>query len=255
MKENRKLALGGIALAISSVLLLGVGAAVLDQGSVSVDDPENQTIAVDADFSYAEDLTVDLVQDGTTVRTETITGTAGYENTSTMDLTGIQSGTFDLNITSTDDTNVSLQETRMETTRQTGINITENDTLLVDVEFDAVETTTALVEIEDETGSTVNSTTLTFDPIEASDGSGIITEEYTADRDLGNVTVHVTTSEIWGHESVYVTDERTTSGGGAGTVDGKDLVGYLGSLGPVEYIWIVVGAFSVLTSFYIMREV
>jgi hypothetical protein len=253
-KIDKHMLIAAGALLALSVVLIGVGSAVLTDGEVAAPDPENETVAVDAEFSGgttgdpSEDMTVELSRDGTVIRSDTITGQVGAVNTSEVSLTGLSAGPMDLNVTTTDDTNVDLVETRMETTRQTGINIIENDTLLVDVQFDAAETTNATVEIEDETGTVVNTTELSFDPIEAEDGSGIETVEIEASSDLGNVTVHVTTTSIYGYDGVYVSKGSTTGGGGGGAGGGQNLIDWFTGLSPLNKAYVVGGLFSAFST-------
>jgi hypothetical protein len=240
--------------AVAVLLIIGSAAAVLTEGNVSAQDPENETIAVDADFSYSEDLTLNLTRDGTLIRSETITGTTGYENTSEMALTGLSSDSYNLSVDSTNDANVTIVETRMETTRSTRINLTENDTVLVDVEFDAIEETNATVEIVDETGSVVNSTDLTFSPIAAEDGSGLETVEYEAGSDHGNITVNVETSEIWGYEGVYVERGGTTGGGGGAGGSGGDPVGWFTSLSQLNQFFLGMAGLSLVSTVFLIRR-
>ena len=250
------LGLSALLAAVAVLLIVGSAAAALTDGNVTAEDPENETIAVDADFSYSEDLTLDLTRDGTLIRSETITGQQGYVNTSEMALTGLSSDSYNLTVSTTNDANVTLVETRMETTRSTGINLTENDSVIVDVEFDAIEETNATVEIVDETGSVVNSTDLKFSPIAAEDGSGIETVEYEAASDHGNITVNVETSEIWGHEGVYVErgDATTGGGGGAGGGSGGDPVEWFKGLSQLNQFFLGMAGLSLLSTVFLIRR-
>ena len=249
------LGLSALLAAVAVLLIVGSAAAVLTEGNVSAQDPENETIAVDADFSYSEDLTLNLTRDGTVIRSETITGQQGYTNTSEMALTGLSSDSYNLSVESTNDANVTVLETRMETTRSTGINLTQNDTVLVDVEFDAIEETNATVEIVDETGTVVNSTNLTFDPIAAEDGSGIETVEYEASADHGNITVNVETSEIWGYETVYVErGDATTGGGGGAGGSGGDPIEWFVGLSQLNQFFIGMAGLSLVSTVILIRR-
>lgn len=251
------LGLSALLAAVAVLLVVGSAAAVLTEGNVTAQDPENETIAVDADFSgsTSEDLTLNLTRDGTVIRSETITGSPGESKTSEMALTGLLSNSYNLSVESTNDANVDVVETRMETTRSTGIKLTENDTVLVDVEFDAVEETNATVEIVDETGTVVNSTKLNFSPIAAEDGSGIKTVEYQAPADHGNITVNVETSEIWGYEGVYVErgDAPTAGGGGAGG-SGGDPVEWFKSLSQLNQFFLGMAGLSLVSTVFLIRR-
>jgi hypothetical protein len=250
------LGLSALLAAVAVLLIVGSAAAMLTEGNVTAQDPENETIAVDADFSYSEDMTVELTRDGTVIRSETITGQQGYTNTSEMPLTGLSSDSYNLSVSTTNDANVTLVETRMETTRSTGINLTENDTVLVDVEFDAVEETNATVEIVDETGTAVNSTDLTFSPIAAEDGSGLETVEYEATADHGNITVNVETSEIWGYEGVYVEagDATTGGGGGAGGGSSGNPVEWFRGLSQLNQFFLGMAGVSLVSTVFLIRR-
>jgi hypothetical protein len=250
------LGLSALLAAVAVLLIVGSAAAMLTEGNVTAQDPENETIAVDADFSYSEDLTLNLTRDGTLIRSETITGQQGYTNTSEMPLTGLSSDSYNFTVESTNDANVTLLETRMETTRSTGINLSENDTVLVDVEFDAVEETNATVEIVDEAGTVVNSTDLTFSPIAAEDGSGLETVEYEAQSNHGNITVNVETSEIWGYEGVYVGRGDATTGGGGGAGEGSNgnPVEWFKSLSQLNQFFLGMAGLSLVSTVVLIRR-
>jgi len=257
MRKIDRWTLGASALllAISAALVIGSAAAVLTDGNVTAQDPENETIAVDADFSGSQDLTLNLTSDGTPIRSETISGAAGESKTSEMPLTGLSSDSYNLAVESTNDADVDVVETRMETTRSTGIELTENDSVLVDVDFSAVEETNATVEIVDETGTVVNSTKLNFSPIAAEDGSGIETVEYEAGSDHGNITVNVETSEIWGYEGVYIErgDAATGGGGGAGG-SGEDPVEWFKGLSQLNQFFLGMAGLSLLSTVFLIRR-
>jgi hypothetical protein len=109
--------------------------------------------------------------------------------------------------------------------------MTANETYTVDVEFDAVETTDATVEYIDDTGTVLNSTTLTFDPIDYEDGTGIMTAEFTPTTDYNYTDIRVTTDNAYGYEAVYVFDDSgTVAGGGFLGASNQQVMGFLALL-------------------------
>jgi hypothetical protein len=229
MNGHNSLLTGVLLLSIAAVLLGGVATATLSGGSVTVTDPANESVQVDADFSGPADLTLTVSQDGTDVRTETISGTAGTSKTAKLDFQGLATGDFSLSINATDESNVTVSEPRMVTTRNAALNVTANETAYVDVFFDATASTNATVELTDSSGSTLNTSTLTFDPVEASDGTGAETLEWQSDADHGEVTVTVETTPAYGYDGMQVSTDGGSLGGVGGFID-SSLGGFSGDL-------------------------
>jgi len=146
-------------------------------------------------------------------------------------MTGLAAGYLNLSVEGADESNVTLAETRMVTEQVDALNMTANETYSVDVEFDAVETTNATVEYIDDTGTVLNSTTLTFDPIDYEDGMGVMTAEYTPTTDYNYTDVRVTTENAYGYEAVYVIDDSgTVAGGGFLGASNQQVLGFLALL-------------------------
>ncbi|WP_436934988.1 hypothetical protein [Halovenus marina] len=215
--------LAGLAALFALVMAVfsgGAGAQMLDT-NISVDQPDNQQLEVDVSFSGDTSVDVNLTSDGSVVESTTVSGTSGQTQTGTLDLTGVSAGDYSLVVT--DDASASLSETRMITTQTNALNVSQNDTVAVDVEFDATETTTATVEWQQNTSS--NTTTINFDPVEYEDGSGMKTVKWDAGED-GPVNVTVTTSPAAGYEAMWVSDDSGFLGGG----------GIIGGAGQTELV-------------------
>lgn len=216
------LKIGGIALLTLAVSLFAFGAAsaALSDGSVTVADPANETVEVDADFSDQADVDLSLTQDGDDVRSETVSGSAGDNETAQMDFTGLASGDFNLSVDASDEANVTVSEPRMVTTRNEALNVTENETVEIGVLFDAETMSSADVEISDSNGDSLNSSTIDFDPVESDGGTGTETLEWEATAD-GEIDVTVDTDNAYAYDGLYVsTDDGFLPGGGAGFIGG-----------------------------------
>lgn len=222
---RRFLALLVAALAVGVVALgltLGGASAQLADGNITLDQPDNQQVEVDVSATGAADVTAELTNDGSVVADETISVADGDNDTLTLDTTGLASGEVALNVTADDETVVEVDETRVVTEMTDALEANENDTVAVDVEFDATETTTADVTISDN-GTDLNSTTLEFDPIDYEDGSGMLTHEYEVSQDYGNVNATVETAPASGYEGAWVSvDDDSGFLGGGGIIAGAE---------------------------------
>lgn len=226
--------LGFLLVLLGLVLLVAVfgfalatsASAAMYEGNVTADQPDNQTVEVDVDFSADTTVDAELVRDGSTVVETTIDGADGVE-TGELDLTGLGTGEFELVVS--DDADATLAETRMVTYQEAAVNATQNETILVDVEFAADELTEAHVQFEQ--GTETNATTLEFDPVEAEDGQGIETAEWDAETD-GYVDVTVETEPATSYEAMWVSIDSGFFGG-SGIVAGASRNQILGFLAVV----------------------
>jgi len=222
-------------LAVGLLAAVGIGSAVLTEGTISADQPDNQDLKVDLQYSgNGTTVDVNLSKDGSVVESvtdsNTTTGTTALQ-TATVDMTGLAAGYFNLSVEAADESNVTVAETRIVTEQTDALNMTANETYTVDVEFDAVETTNATVEFVDDTGTVLNSTELSFDPIDYEDGSGIMSAEYEPSSDYNFTDVRVTTTNAYGYEAVYVTDPGTgVAGGGLFGASSHQVLGFLALL-------------------------
>ena len=228
--KHKLLAVVGTILAISGVVLvIGGASAVLSDGTVTSDQPENQTVEVDLDFSGGG-TTVDanLTRDGTVVQSETVTETTDTTTTATLPLTGLDEGDFSLDVTGADESNVTVTDTRMVTEQSDVLNVSANDSVAVDAGFDADQVTNATVTITDDTGTVQRDEEVSFDPVEAEGGTGYKTVEWTPSSDYGNVTVTIETAPVFGHDAVYSVIE-SDSGGTGGIIGGAgqtEMIGF-----------------------------
>jgi len=218
----------GLLLIAGLVVAIGAATAILTNGTVTSDQPENQTVEVDMDFSGAATADVEIVRDGTVVQSDSVTGASGESHTVSVPMTGLASGDFELNVTADDETVVDVTETRMVTEQADVLDVTENDSVAVDVGFDAQEVTNASVTITSDTGTTLRDETVSFDPIEYEGGTGYKTVEWTPSSNYENVTVTVETSPVYGHDAVYsvIDGDGGATGGLIGGAGRTEMIGF-----------------------------
>ena len=218
----------GLLLIAGLVVAIGAAAAILTNGTVTSDQPENQTVEVDMDFSGAATADVEIVRDGTVVQSDSVTGASGESHTVSVPMTGLAEGDFSLNVTGSDESNVSVADTRMVTEQTEVLDVTENDTVAVDVGFDAQEVTNASVTITSDTGTTLRDETVSFDPIEYEGGTGYKTVEWTPSSNYENVTVTVETGPVYGHDAVYsvIDGNDGATGGVIGGAGRTEMIGF-----------------------------
>ena len=218
----------GLLLIAGALLAIGAASAILSSGTVTSDQPENQTVEVDMDFSGAATADVEIVSDGTVVQSDSVTGASGESHTVSVPMTGLASGDFELNVTADDETVVDVTETRMVTEQTDVLDVTENDTVAVDVGFDAEAVTNASVTIIDDSGTTQRDETVSFDPIEYENGDGYKTVEWTPSSNYENVSVTVETNPVYGHDAVYsvVESNEGATGGILGGASDTEMIGF-----------------------------
>ena len=232
--KHKARAAGLCAVLLLALLAIGGVTAVLTADTISADQPDNQQLEVDLNYSDGgTTVDVNLSTDGSVVAstTDSASSTTASPQTATVDMTGLAAGYLNLSVEGADETNVTLTETRMVTEQVDALNMTANETYTVDVEFDAVGQTNATVEWLDDSGTVINSSTLEFDPIDFEDGTGIMTAEYTPSSDHNFTDVRVTTDNAYGYEAVYVTDLGTgVAGGGFLGATNQQVLGFLALL-------------------------
>jgi len=180
--------------------------------NITADQPDNQTVEVNVSFAADTEATANLTKDDATVVSETVSGTAGTNQTATLDMTGLSDGTYGLTVDSPDSANVTVEDTVLVTEQIAALNATDNETVAVDVEFDADQVTNATVTFEQ--GTDTNVSTIQFDPVAADDGTGIETVTYETNR-TGDVNVTVETSPASGYAATWVSGESDSAFGGA----------------------------------------
>jgi len=224
---RHKTQLLALLVAILAVIGAGIGAATLTDDSVSLDQPDNQHVEVDLDYSGDATTTVNLSKDGTTVLSAT--NTSSTVGNVSIDTTGLDTGDYNLSVTADDESNVSIDETRIVTEQTDVWNMTANETYTVDVYYDAQQVTNATVEFLDDSGTVLNSTTLSFDPVEYADGSGVLTAEFTPSSDYNFTDVRVATDPASGYDSMFTVDlGGIVGGGGSGGLFGASSEQVLG---------------------------
>lgn len=220
MTRTKSLGKVVLALALVGVLgfaLIGAGSAILPTTQISADQPDSQEIDVTANFSSQGNVTAQIVSDGTTVESTTISGSSGTV-TGTLDLTGLQTG--DYNFSVSDHQNATLESTTMRTTVTQAVNATKNETVEALVDYSASEMVASTVTFEQ--GTNTASENLVFDPVDFADGTGTKTANYTAPG-TGYVNVTVETVSADGYESVSVGfEDEAILGGLTGSGDLSD---------------------------------
>jgi hypothetical protein len=219
----------GLLLIAGLVVAIGAATAILTSGTVTSDQPQNQTVEVDLEFiDGGTTADVELSRDGTVVQSETVTESTATTTTASLPLTGLAEGDFSLDVTGADESNVSVADTRMVTKQTEVLDVNENDSVAVDVGFDAQEVTNASVAITSDTGTTLRDETVSFDPIEFEGGTGYKTVEWTPSSNYENVTVTVETSPVYGHDAVYsvIDGDGGATGGVIGGAGRTEMIGF-----------------------------
>jgi hypothetical protein len=216
MKGKRTLGLVLAGLAVLLAVGFGAAGAALVDTPVNIDEPDNQQVEVDVSFSGSADATANLTSGGTEVVSQTVSGADGDTKTITLDLDGLAATEMNLHVSATDESNVTVDQTRLVTERDSQIDVVENDTVYVDVEYDSDEMVNSTVEFRND-GVVLNSTDLTFDPVDFEDGSGMKTAEWESGSDYSAVNVTVSTYPASGQETIFVStsdDSDAIFGGG-----------------------------------------
>jgi len=215
MKHNKTyMAILTAALVVGIGAVIGSAGAVLVDETVSLDDPGNQTVEASVDFSGSTDATMNLSRSGTTVKSTTDSGSSGDTKTLSINGTGLDTGEYNLTVSASDESSTTLNETRLETSRTDVVEVseTQNETVVVDVAFAHDSTANATVSIKDSTGSEVNSSTISYDPVAASGGTDLLTTRYDTSGETvdGNLTVDITTVPAAANDESFVSLDKSS---------------------------------------------
>jgi hypothetical protein len=218
------IAFAGVMLAVLlSVGLLSTGAvAEVDSTTITTDDPANETVEVSLDFNGSTDATVELSNGSGTVASQTLSGTSGDTLTPTLDPSDASAGeTLDLNVTATDESVVSMNESMITRTETVEVSDAGNETLAVDVDFSGDQNASATVTVLDSNGSTVASDTLEY----TDSGGATLTAEFNSSdglEDNATYTVSVESADLSAYDGVSA--ESTDASGlfGGGMIAGQD---------------------------------
>jgi len=180
--------------------------------NVTADQPDNQTVEVDFDFADSTNATVDLVSDGNVITSDEVAGTAGDTITASVNLTGLVTGEYQIQTSSPEPTNVTVNSTRMAVSQYPALNVSANETVSVDLGFNAEDHTNATVRFVRD-GTELYNETVAFDPVQFEGGSGVKTVSYEAESS-GDVDVEIAVApaESYGSTSVSYDTSSSVSG-------------------------------------------
>ena len=212
--SRKTLISGGIALLtailISSFVAVGgVSAGETAKGSFEIDHPDEQTAEWDLNFSGAADTTIEIYSDdGSVLKSQTVNGTSGQTETVSMDLDGLDQQSVDWSLmtaTSGGESNVSLQDSRMNISMQDEVTIRASDgssseTVTTDVRLSGLSGTVS-VELVNSSGAVVGEETISFDS-----SDDMVTSEITVDRPESGettLTTNVSVTPLNAYESSY----------------------------------------------------
>jgi len=217
--------IGTLAIAMLAVVGLTItGAAAVASQDVTIDDPSNDTVEVDVDFSSAVDGTVELINSsGSVVDSETISGSA--DATETFSVNASTAGDYSLNLTTTgSDSDVAINETRLIAERSVSVTDADNETVYVDLAFQGDSSATADIVLATDAGTTIDSRTVDYDgtsenatqTVEIDDSDGLLNDDY-------NLTATISSASAY--ESAYASVNDPSSGGlfAGGEILGQDM--------------------------------
>lgn len=204
-------------------------------GNVTGHDPDNQTVGIDV--SIAEDGTegtLALERDDDTVASHDFSGDNDETRNVQIPMTGLATDEFEL-VANASAGSFEVDHTRMITDHHDVFNATENQTVEVDVEFDASDYSEATVLFEQGTES--NETVLEFDPVDYEDGSGLLTAEWDAETD-GYVDVTVETEPADSYEASWAAQGGGLFGGpGLFGASSTQILGFLAVVGALLFAY------------------
>lgn len=232
-QHKHKIGLLVAALALAAVVLVASMGAVATpyEGNITAQNPDEQAVEVDVSFSGDTDVTAELSRDGSVLADETVSGIDGDSETIAFELTGYAAGEFELDVTATDDSLATVDDTRLVAEKEAMLDVEENETVLVDVEFDADEQSEAVVTLTND-GVQLNQSTIEFDPVKFEDGTGIKTTEWDADGNYSALNATIETSPAASHSEAWVSVDSGVFGG-SGIVAGASRNQILGFLAVV----------------------
>lgn len=224
METNTKL-IGTLAtLMLATLAIVGLtatGGAAVATEQVTIDDPVNDTVEVDVDYSSAVDATVELVDDsGTVVDSQTISGSAN--TTETFTVSASEAGDYSVNLTTTGtDSDVTISETRLIAERAVSVTDAGNETVAVDVDFIGETNATADIELTDSADTVLYTDTVEYDAtsdttihtVEINDSDGLVD---------GDLTASIAVNPGSAYAGAYATVEDPDSGLFGGSIAGQD---------------------------------
>jgi len=225
---GRSVAIVLAVLAFGGVLAGLAAADVVSTTDVKLDDPDNQTAAVDVEFSADNsEAVVELVDaNGDVQASETLTGNSSDTATASFDASGLAQGGYSIDVsngTNTATGDLTVLETRHTTA--TTVNVTAaNETVFVDVGFAAAQNATASIEVRDGDGTLVNQTTVDYVAADHEDNQTVITEEFQDENATAgdwSVEVQVTDADAYDSLTIDALEDGGLFGGGlTGTTAG-----------------------------------
>ncbi|MCU4716808.1 hypothetical protein [Halapricum hydrolyticum] len=225
MQTNTKLygTLAAIMLATLAIVgLTATGGAVVATENVTIDDPTNDTVEVDVDYSSSLtssiNATAELVNSsGTVVDSQTI---SSMNATETFTLSASEAGDYEINVTAEDETNTTVAETRVVASRTATIEDATTETLTVDLGFQGSTNATATVNVTDSTGSSIYRTTVDYT---GTDTTKTLTLNDTDGLVNDTLTVTSTFNPASAYDGAYATvDDGSTDSILGGTIAGQD---------------------------------
>jgi hypothetical protein len=222
--------IGLVAVALGLALLSVGGLAQSTNETVTLNEPNTQTVEIPVTFSNSGNVTADLSKDGTVVESDSVSGSSGT-STLLLDGTGLAQDDYTLTVGSHE--NATVGESTIIDEKRANLTLSKNDTVAVDVEFDAQTVTTANITLSDG-GTQLNTSSLVFDPVEFEDGNGIKTYEYQLQQNVTGLNATVETTTAAGYSQAWVSEDTGGSLiGGAGIIAGASETQILGFLAVV----------------------
>lgn len=240
--STRRIGLVAIALV---ALVAGAGlVSAAASGTIAVDDPDNQTVAVDVnstnigdDTVTSADLTISLeTADGTVADEQTITSvSAPSSETVTFSMDTLAADEYTVVANSSDSTNVGVEiaETRLTETMTVDVEDAGNETLVVDAGFASASDATASVTVADGTGTELFTDSIAYTAADHDDDMATVTAEYNESDGLvamtdGTVTVEYAPASV--ADTAYATVDDGSSSLFGGTIAGQDTEVAVGGL-------------------------
>jgi len=215
---QRKITTALVLAVVATISLAVPAAAMLVDDSIHADHPDDTEVQVDVSMSdTVNNHPINISRDGTVLKSQTISGVSGDTAKLTFDLTGLSAGDF--NLTATDHENATVDSTSITVTKTDVLNATKGETVEADVGFQADETASATVSFNQDTST--NTSSLSFDPIEAEGGEEVQTAEYVAEENgTVDVTIEVTKAHVYDGAWISMQDTDDDAGTAAAELDG-----------------------------------
>lgn len=200
------------------------GAALAALETETVEPAENETVEATVEFSAGTDVTVDLVNSsGSTVQSQTLNSTGEDFSSGNVNLTAsfdvTTAGTYDVEFTATDSASVAATSTAVSYS-ETGVDVTADENLLVDVAFTAQSSANVTVE----NGTYADTKQVSVSSI-AGD-SAMITAEWTDLNGTYDVTVEYADSSAVNQSYVTVESDDSALSGIVGGANQTQMLGF-----------------------------